>query len=235
MQKILIALLGVGIIGLGVFSFLLLRSAPTDPAVTTSEDATAITEEEKSATTTFTGTGSMQSLLSRTEELECSISYQEASSTREVSGTYFTSNGRLRGDFILPELGPEGVSSMILRDNTLYSWTMVEGEGYGMQISLEDLASTRSDESAPDTNEPVPLDIPVMYACKTWTAKDDSIFELPEEVVFRDYASLMDVGMQYGTVYEESPIELGASPCELCAQVPAGEGQNECKARFQCE
>jgi hypothetical protein len=112
----------------------------------------------------------------------------------------------------------------------------MNGEGYGMQIDLATLTTSKSEESAPDTNEPVPLDTPVEYSCKAWVAKDDSIFELPGDVVFKDYTSLMNVGMEYGNVYEEAPVGSPAgSPCDLCNQVPAGEGQDECKARFQCQ
>jgi hypothetical protein len=235
MHKLLWGLGVAGIVGVSVVGYLLLRTDSSMNNSASGEDIVEVSDNEEVSKQPISGKESLMALLSRAEDLECAITYENNPSSTTVSGTYFTSEGKLRGDFVIPELGEGGVSSMILRDNTLYTWTIMNGEGYGMQIDLETLAANKKEESAPDTNEPVPLDTPVEYSCKAWTAKDDSIFELPSEVLFKEYSSLMGAGMEYGTTYEVAPSGPASSPCELCNQVPAGVGQDECKARFQCQ
>ncbi len=217
----------------GAVGYLLLKPTPevidkdSSPQVNTSVTATPIPEP-------ISGQGSLSELMAKAVNLECQISYLPENETLPVEGTYFTSAGMMRGDFVIPGLGENDVSSIILRDDTLYSWSEVNGETYGMKVDLATMASVKADETAPATNEPVPLDSPVDYNCQAWSEVDTSIFIVPADVLFRDYADLIGGGMEYGTSYGEPGVPA-TSPCELCLQVPAGEGRDECQARFQCQ
>lgn len=182
----------------------------------------------------ITGVGSLESLLARAENLECSISYTPVGETAPVTGTYFTTSGMMRGDFVVPGLDPDTVSSLVVRDETLYTWSTIQGQTYGMKVSLAMPTSTVATHDSLEAHEPVPFDAPVRYDCTPWLLVDKSIFELPSDVLFRDFASVSGGGMEYGTVYEESALPA-TSPCDLCNQVSPGPGQDECKARFSCE
>ena len=103
-----------------------------------------------------------------------------------------------------------------------------------MKIDIATMQSQAQNEAAPETNEPIALDTPVNYDCKPWLAVDPSIFIPPTDVLFTDYASVMGAGMEYGTIYEEGESDT-ATQCALCNQVAPGEGQDQCKAAFNCQ
>jgi hypothetical protein len=138
----------------------------------------------------------------------------------------------MRGDFILPEAGEGSVSSIILRDNMMYNWSVIEGEKYGMKYDLSTMAKAESAGKAPEAKGPVPVDQPVNYECKPWENVDGSIFEPPTDVLFRDIADMMNINMEYGTTYEQTGL---SAQCELCEKVAPGPGQDECRATFKCQ
>jgi hypothetical protein len=212
--------------------FLFNGQTPSDQAAgDTAATSTVVAEPE---VLSIKGTGSLESLLSGGQSLECNISYQSSVTAAPTEGTYFTAGGRLRGDFVVPEMASGSVSSLIMRDNTLYTWSVIEGETYGMKIDMAALAEAEQSDTAPDTNEPVPLDAPVNYDCKTWTTIDKSIFEIPTDVLFTNYSDIMNMGMEFSTIYEEAPTGDTATQCELCQKVK-GEAKKACLAQFKCE
>lgn len=201
---------------------------------------TGATKEEEVASSSVAtenevlrGTGSLTALLGLGRPLECTITYDTPSASGEITGTYFTAGGVLRGDFVIPEMATGSVSSLIIRDNTLYTWSTIDGETYGMKVDLATLEAAKGSDTAPDTNEPVPLDAPVSYECRSWPSVDGSVFAVPTDVLFTDYATIMNKGMEFGTIYEESAA-TAATQCSLCEQVE-GEGREACKAQFKCE
>lgn len=96
----------------------------------------------------------------------------------------------MRGDFILPEVATGSVSSIIMRDNTMYNWSIIEGVVHGVKYDLSTMATAQSSEKAPEAKGPVPVDQPVNYECKPWLIVDGSIFEPPTDVLFRDVADM---------------------------------------------
>ncbi len=174
------------------------------------------------------GNGSLEELMTLNKDLECNIIYRQEFSPDPIEGTYFTHKGMMRGDFILPESGLENVSSLILRDDNLYSWSVIAGEAYGMKISLDTLAENKASTTALATREPVPLSAKVAYDCKKWERVDQSIFELPEAVLFKDYAELTAGGMEDGTTYESK------LPCGLCDNLEAESDREACRSDLSC-
>ena len=150
------------------------------------------------------GTGSLDSLRLLGEDLECTISYDDPAQQATVEGTYFVSNGDLRGDFLTasPDLSGQILSSMILVNETMYVWSEIEGALYGVQFDLALLTDTTV-----ETSEPIELDAEVTYDCQPWPNVDRTIFDPPSTVLFQDMNELMQAGMEYGTLYEE-PVEL---------------------------
>ncbi len=232
MNKFLLFSIGGALLVGGVAVSLLVQTDSDEMITAEDSDTKVVLEEETQLPTS--GRSTLSDLLSRAVDLECNISHKlDNNSSEEVSGTYFTSNGKMRGDFIVPGAGEDVVSSVIMRDDNLYSWSEINGEKYGVKIDINAVEEKRANGEVPDTNEPVPLDAPVQYDCKAWTNVDGSIFEPPSDVIFKDFSTIINTGMEFGTIYEDSPDK--AKQCELCAQVPAGEGRDSCMAAFSCQ
>ena len=154
--------------------------------------------------TEVVGEGSLLELLKRNENLECSIVYEQ-SQGGAVEGSYFTSNGKVRGDFLTKEGKQEVLSSMIIKDGTFYSWSLINGEKFGMKADFSNLenATTSDNQEKPRADKgPISMDEKVQYSCKPWNNVDGSIFEPPTDVLFRDYESIIKTGMEYGNIYE---------------------------------
>jgi hypothetical protein len=146
----------------------------------------------------FAGSGTMNDLLGRNQNIECQITTIDNSVTSE--GTFFVADQKIRGDFITesPDLEGVSVSSIIIIDETLYVWTELDGESYGVKTLLQD-----SDTESTKANEPVGLDEQVKYSCQPWAQVDQSVFIPPADILFQDLSELLEGGMEYGTVYEE--------------------------------
>lgn len=223
MQKILIGAIILASLLAGMSAYLLFRNSPSDESVVP-VPTPIVTESEVELPTT--GTDSLMALATLGHNLECTISYEtEAGVAGKTEGTYFTSLGRMRGDFMVAGVPDGGVSSMILKDGVMYSWTEISGEKYGMKVEL----SAIPEANTPDTREPVPLEAEVSYTCKPWANVDGSIFEVPADIIFTDYSAVMNQGMEYGTTYTAPQAD-----CSACASL-TGEYKKQCLVSLQCE
>ena len=236
MKKVLIGSIVIALAVAGIAVMMLLSNAPKEVKDGAVVDTATTTEKAPEVGAPITGSDTMTALMARGENLECSVSYySDEAAKAPTTGTFFTSRGRLRGDFLIPDMGPDAVSSMIMRDETMYSWTVVEGEKYGMKISMKDLEASKTTEKTPEAREVVPLEAKVDYDCKVWSPVDGSVFETPNDVIFQDFNNVMNAGMDFGTVYEGG---VGASAsvnqCAMCDQIE-GEGKAQCKAMFSCQ
>ena len=148
----------------------------------------------------FSGTGTLETLRLRGENVECAISFTPDGGAEPIEGTFFTSDGKIRGDFLVPspDLTGQVLSSMILDGSMMYAWTEIEGEAYGMKVDVSQFS-----QDGVETNEPVSMDKEVRYECKPWLSVDNSVFIPPTDVLFQDMSQLLQSGMEYGTVYEE--------------------------------
>lgn len=190
------------------------------------------TSDTNANTAPIHGKGSLTSLLALAKNLECTISYIASTSEPAIEGSYFVSDGKMRGDFVIPNEGNDIVSSLIVVNDMLYSWSMIDGQSYGMKMSLAESQKVKNDDNAPDSNEAVPLEADVDYTCKPWLIVDGSIFEPPSDVLFKEYDSAVQRGMEDGMIYSQSSTTQ--TPCGLCEQVPAGESKDQCKRNFKC-
>ena len=145
------------------------------------------------------GIGTLDELRLLNEDLECTIAYNPNDNGAAVEGTYFVSDGNMRGDFLtnLPDLSGQMLSSMIIDGTTLYIWSEIEEETYGAKMALSALA----DENV-ISNEPVALDAAVSYDCTAWENVDNTVFVPPSDTLFQDLDSSIGVGMEYGTIFE---------------------------------
>lgn len=230
------------VFGGGGFVLWQLFSIETPEPATSNQPApaTTTTSESRDVEAPLAGTGTLATLLERGQALECTISYApETDEAVAVEGTYFVAGEDMRGDFVTTDAaGEEYVASMIKDADTLYTWSDIEGETYGMRIDLEALPEESAASEQPDTREPVPLDAQVSYDCEPWGNVDRSVFEPPRDVVFTDYSDILDGGMEFGTVYGEAAAGSGgaearADACASCEQLPA-EARTQCRAALGC-
>jgi hypothetical protein len=147
----------------------------------------------------FSGVGTLTELKTQGKDLECQI-VMEQSGKKQIEGTYFTSKGNVRGDFVVPaeEFGGSITSSMIVGGNAMYVWSKIGEDTFGFKSDVTSEAS-----AAVDTKEPVPLDAQVKYTCSEWTQVDGSVFVPPVDVQFQDLNAVIDAGMEYGTAEGE--------------------------------
>lgn len=147
----------------------------------------------------FSGMGSLAELQKQGKDLECQVVYEQSDKGR-VEGTYFTSKGNLRGDFVVPapEFGGVIVSSMIVGGNAMYVWSKIGEDTFGFKSVVSNEA-----QASVDTKEPVPLDAQVKYTCTEWGSVDGSIFIPPADVQFQDSNAVINAGMEYGTMEGE--------------------------------
>lgn len=149
-----------------------------------------------------TGRSTLDEIRGWGEDLECTIKVSTDEALDSVEGTYFVSDGNIRGDFLTssPDLKGQILSSLIIKDSMMYTWSEIEGELYGMKIDL-----SLVDDSM-ETNETVSLNDSVKYSCKNWERVDQTVFNPPSDVLFQDLSNLMRSGMEYGTLYEEGEL-----------------------------
>ncbi len=231
MKTFLLWSIGAAVIAGGVAMYLLFGNNPQEEDQVVVNEETVI-EEEVTPAPPSSGKNTLTSLMARGENLECTVSYTEGTGVEtQTEGTYFTTAGKMRGDFVVSSMGEETVSSIILRDGTLYSWSEIEGDAYGMKISLTDLEASKT-EGSPAAQQVVPLDASVDYQCKAWTAVDNSIFEPPSDIIFSDFASIVNQGMEFGTMYEGG--EAGTqNQCAACEGLTPSE-KDICRQMMSC-
>ena len=194
---LVLALVVAGFAYYALFAGPSLDDAPAPERVATTTTSEPVEEPERQS---FAGAGSLDSLLRRGDNVECAITYIPNPLEPEVTGTFFTANGNVRGDFVVPapDLSGQVVSSLIYRDDTLYVWSTINGEQYGFTLAAENFTS-------PGADTPIPTDTEVQYNCLTWPRVDNTIFEPPADVLFTDMTDT-SATMETGTIY---PTETG--------------------------
>lgn len=201
MKIVLLLTLGaIIIVAAFVYGLFGSQSNPSELTDGAAQPADMIESEAEPENKIVTGESTLAELAARQENLECRISYVPEDTINPVVGTYFVSGGDIRGDFEIEtaELG-SFVSSIIYTDNMFYSWSEIQGQMYGVKVNTS-LFDQVGEESL---NEPVPMDTSVSYECFPWVAVDGSVFIPPSEVLFQDLSTILERGMEIGTMYEE--------------------------------
>jgi hypothetical protein len=199
----ILSVLALVLVGFGYFT--LFATPANETASNAAKEQAAFSVESEQAEVVQKieprkGVGSLDSLRLLNENLECKISYTPSEESSVIEGTYFVSKGNMRGDFLIPspDLSGQVLSSMIIEGTTMYVWSEIEGETYGVKMPL----SLLSDNSI-ETNEPVALDVDVAFDCVEWEYVDTTVFIPPSDTLFQDTSSLLGSGMEYGTLYEQ--------------------------------
>jgi hypothetical protein len=198
----LVGILGFGALLVVVFGYATIFGGPVTTEIipaSTIQTESVDTEQQQKATKreAFAGTGSIESLYERGEALECQIIYTPNLVEAEITGNIFISEGNVRADFVVPSADMTGqtVASIIYDSTTLYLWSEIEGETFGVKQAQTEFAGFA------DSAAVIEYATEVQYDCLTWLVVDNTIFEPPTDVLFGD---MTDVGanMEFGTIYE---------------------------------
>ena len=161
------------------------------------------TEPDPEKREQFSGMGSIRSLYERGESIECQITHTPNQLEAEITGNIFTADGRVRGDFVVPspDLSGQTVASIIYDEPTLYIWSEIDGETFGIKQTQDDF------DGLGDTAAAIDYDTGVQYDCLTWPRVDNTIFQPPTNVLFSDIDA-MGANMEFGTLFEDENGEL---------------------------
>ncbi|MCD5381281.1 MAG: hypothetical protein LR008_01765 [Candidatus Pacebacteria bacterium] len=202
-----VTILGIIALLIAVFIYQLIFSDSTNKsAVQTESELSGQIEylsTDLAETQDRTGNSTLDDIRGWGEDLECTIRVSADEVSEEVEGTYFVSDGKMRGDFLTssPDLEGKILSSLIVKDSTMYTWSEIEGELYGVKMDL-----SLMDDSSIETNQVVSLDDDVKYSCKSWNTVDQTVFNPPVDILFQDLGELLQSGMEYGNIYEEGEL-----------------------------
>lgn len=121
--------------------------------------------------------GSLQELITRGGSWKCDVSVTVENIT--TTGTNYVGGGKVRADFtsVVPEFG-NITSHMIMRENTVYSWSDLSPKGLKFAVENGEVQDPRtSTEATPQ------FDQAYNYTCSAWPT-DESKFELPSGITF---------------------------------------------------
>jgi hypothetical protein len=204
-----LGILAFGALLIVTFGYVTIFGGSSEPTVEpVATDTQPITKEvidntEISKRDQFTGSGTIRSLYERGDSLECQITYIPNPLEASITGNMFTADGRVRADFVVPapDLNGQTVASIIYDQPTLYIWSEIDGETFGVKQTRENFMGLG------DTAAAIDYDTQVQYDCLTWPRVDQTIFEPPTKVLFSDVEE-MSASMEFGTLFEDENGEL---------------------------
>lgn len=173
--------------------------------------------------TMMKGEGSFKDFLAGGKSQKCEASFKSGDTTS--SGTMYVASGKMRGDFSAQVQGKTMQSHMIVKDQTVYSWT----EGLGLNAAFKTALNTSNTNSSQSRS--VDVNQKVSYACQSWT-EDDSQFALPIGMTFSDTAAMMPGGAA-GNPGSSQGSDAKNQQCLACNS--AGSAKTQCLAALGCK
>ena len=192
-------IIGIIVIGGGIWYTI---SDHTDDAYTNvggDEHEGINTQQEYTATSPQSGSGSLASLFGRGERVRCEFS---SSVDGQLSqGVFYTDGDHFRVDATHQADGETLTSNIINNGEYTYTWgSSVEGQfAIKMRTGMAGVAEAHPPSSTNDTSV-VDIDANVMYTCAKWAA-DPSLFVPPSSVTFMDIEAMMQGQMPEGFTY----------------------------------
>lgn len=113
------------------------------------------------------------------------VQYIDEGYTQTTEGEVFISNGLIRGDFKTNAMGIDIETSMIVKDDFVYSWTNMSKVGFKVPA----VQGSKSDNTTETYGEYTWNSEKIGdYQCESWTP-DMNTFELPASIQFADIAA----------------------------------------------
>ena len=145
------------------------------------------------------------------------------------SGSVYSANGRVRGDFQSQVDNKSTLSHMVSDGKDFYMW--VDGENTGFKGNIESMTKM-SQQATTQTTQPFNPEQKVDYKCQGWSV-DESQFTVPANIKFADYSEMMKA-LPSGMMSSESDsIDTKAMQCKACNDL-SPEAQAQCKKALSC-
>lgn len=164
-----------------------------------------------------TSNKSLVDILALNQNLRCGFNVK-GSTGGGSEGTFYVSNGKVRGDFtVTSKDGKEEKMSMIRDGDTNYIWgSSLPTGGIKMTLALDEMSA--NDQASQYVNPTQKTD----YNCITWNV-DASLFTPPANVKFTDITSMMPKTTGTGT-------QTGTGPC---SQITDAGARAACESAIQ--
>ena len=148
-------------------------------------------------------------LLALGQNLRCSFNTNETSTETSTQGTFYVSNGNVRGDFVVKSAdGKENQMSMIRNGDESYIWGPSLPTGIKMKLSLDQFTKNQQASQFANVNQKT------NYNCIPWNV-DASLFIPPANVTFTDVTSMIPLTSPTGAKTQT------ASPCNQITDTTA--------------
>jgi len=137
--------------------------------------ASSETSSEETSNSSNEGSGTIANLFSKTGNFQCTVSSPDPSAVS--NGTFYISNGKVRGDFAstIPDFG--SVESHMIRDTEyVYVWTSSAPQGMKIKMDAYSSGSMPGGDGLRPTSK-------IDYDCKPWTL-ELSKFTPPSGITF---------------------------------------------------
>lgn len=220
-KKVLIIIGVIIVLGLTVY-FMVGKKDTSDQAVSNINNRLA--DDSKMAPTQ-----SLKDLILGSKALKCN--YKD----NNTESTFYMADKKMRSDSQLTTEGKAFKNHTIMIDKTSYVWN--EGDKTGFKMTVPDINSQVS--TTPSTTgekSEIDLNKKANYNCGDWS-KDESLFELPVGVEFKDLSSLIPTTPQASAQNEINPNpenkSIKSSQCLACDSAPA-ESRAQCKIALGC-
>lgn len=187
-----------------------------------------------------TSLASIRDLMMQGVPQQCTFSYEDAESGYMTKGTSYISGTNVRTDFENTERnGTVITGSMILTNDSMYTWNSQEPTGIKMPISASDLEEATEAYAMPEGSEEMPMgsiDDQTEYTCSPWIP-NPGLFSPPADREFIDLSEQMNLmettfpGLESGSTGMEINPE---NACAVCESLPA-EAAAACKSSMGCE
>lgn len=184
MQKITIAtLIGIIIIGLGIF--LVMKSGKTgnDPLENNQSIETELGENQENTEISSGKKMAFSQFIKQDGAYQCTVNqYIDSAYTATTQGKVFIADGNIRADFKINAQGMQFDTSMITRDGFVYTWTSLANMGYKVKA----VETTESNQKI-GTSGQFTFDDAMIgdYDCNPWTV-ESSKFTLPTNITFQE-------------------------------------------------
>jgi hypothetical protein len=184
------------IIGGGALAFTMMTKPAADIAESTINQEVTV---ETTPSEAMTGSASILSLMSNIQDksMECTFVFTDTKMRSE--GTGFFIKGKSRVDMLYTDEKNLQVASYMIMDKALdsmYVWTLADGEQTGIKMSISENEKMAAQMSANtpgvDTTskpEQISPETDVQYACKPWLP-DTTVFIPPAGVAFTDMSEM---------------------------------------------
>lgn len=190
MNKLIYGFIAVAVIiiaGVGAY-FIVGRDTAETSETVVEEMVSEQSDSQRASSEVVTESMSLTDIINEQKNQLCTFTDSE---TKGV-GTVFIGDRDFRGDFQTDINDKASVTHMIVLDTTdVYVWMEGETQGFKTSMSgLTDLSEFGEETTAFNINKAVD------YECYPWTL-DNSQFELPQAVEFRDMSSMLENASEY--------------------------------------